>query len=594
MTALKKRLGLTLRHRLVLTITLANALLLSIMVWQAFSIYHKSLSREVSAKHTALINGYVNTCAKFILEEDWGGLSETTTALKNHPGVISATVTDSNGKVIFSSDAKMVGKTLEEIKIKKAASEENQDVITPISVNEHNVGTLWVRFSIKDIVDGKKRAKNIAFGISILLISLNAAVVFILGKTFAKPIEKLASISRRISRGDYSTHIRVTTEDEVGDLQKALIHMIQSLKMKEEDIRKEAERTSIVCELGKTINSKLNIDDVYYTFAQGVKKLVPYDRISISSCDEKTGTIHMVAVLQNNGSASAEKIIRPKERSAIGWAIDKKKPFIRKDTALEKQFYEDKIEGIRSYIIVPLISKGKAIGTFNLGSHIPNSYDATVLEILLPLSQQVTIAMENSMLFSELQNLFINTITTLTEAIDAKSGWTRGHSDRVMALSIAIGAKMGLNKSALDRLKLAALLHDIGKIGTDRELLYKSGALMGSEYDEFKKHPSKGEEILRHIKQLQDIMPDIRHHHERYDGKGYPDGLSRDAIPIGARILAAADAFDAMTTDRPYRSAKSLAEAKDELIKCSGTQFEPDVVKALIEVLESDISKGIG
>jgi len=182
--------------------------------------------------------------------------------------------------------------------------------------------------------------------------------------------------------------------------------------------------------------------------------------------------------------------------------------------------------------------------------------------------------------YRELKGLYESLIISFVNAIDAKSPWTKGHADRVTHYAMAIAKELGLKEKDMDTLRTAALLHDIGKIGTYEVILDKPERLTIEELDLVKMHPVKGEEILRPISQLKEILSVIRSHHERIDGEGYPDGLKGDEIPFLARIIAVADAFDSMMSDRPYKSKLMEEDAIAELKRCSGTQFDPEIVEA--------------
>ena len=188
--------------------------------------------------------------------------------------------------------------------------------------------------------------------------------------------------------------------------------------------------------------------------------------------------------------------------------------------------------------------------------------------------------------YAELEDLFMNLLKAMVGALDAKSPWTRGHSERVARLTGTVARAMGLEEDIIRDLHLGGLLHDIGKIGTYDHLLEKPGPLTPEEYEIMKKHPAQGAEIIQNIKQLRNIVPYIRHHHERYDGRGYPDGLKGEEIPLPARILHAADSFDAMTASRPYREAPGVAFAMKELERYAGVQFDPDVAHAFMALYE--------
>lgn len=242
--------------------------------------------------------------------------------------------------------------------------------------------------------------------------------------------------------------------------------------------------------------------------------------------------------------------------------------------------------GIKSSLMVPLATKGETIGLLDIGSTFHGRLAPGNLSTAENIGSQITVALENARLYEELQQLLINTITSLASAIDAKSPWTKGHSERVTQYALQIGEEMGLKGEELERLKLSGLLHDVGKIGTYDILLDKPTKLTDEEFELVKKHPLKGAEILAPIKQLADVIPGVRYHHERYDGKGYPDGLKGEEIPLQARILCVADSFDSMTADRPYRPSPGKEYAISEFKRCLGTQFDPNIVEAFLKVLE--------
>lgn len=179
----------------------------------------------------------------------------------------------------------------------------------------------------------------------------------------------------------------------------------------------------------------------------------------------------------------------------------------------------------------------------------------------------------------------IDAIEALAAMIDGRDMYTRGHSHAVMEMSIAIGSKMGLAEEEIDNLRSASLLHDLGKIGTPEEVLEKSTPLNENERRLIEDHAGLGAQILKRVQQMSSILPGVKHHHERYDGKGYPCGLSGKNIPLIARIIAVADSYDAMTSKRSYKPALTHEEAVREMRRCSGTQFDPDVVEAFIEII---------
>ena len=189
-------------------------------------------------------------------------------------------------------------------------------------------------------------------------------------------------------------------------------------------------------------------------------------------------------------------------------------------------------------------------------------------------------SIENARLYDRLKDTFLTTVYTLAETIEKRDPYTGGHTKRVMHYSIAMGEVMGLTGKEIEKLGLSAMLHDVGKIGIRDNVLLKEDKLGDEEFRLIKMHTTYGKEVLKHVKYFKDIIPGVLNHHERYDGKGYPEGLKGEEIDIIARIIAVADAYDAMTTDRPYRKALSYKDATEEIKKCSGTQFDPEIGRA--------------
>jgi HD-GYP domain-containing protein (c-di-GMP phosphodiesterase class II) len=203
-----------------------------------------------------------------------------------------------------------------------------------------------------------------------------------------------------------------------------------------------------------------------------------------------------------------------------------------------------------------------------------------VLAFMLPLF----LARHSFQRYIDMQDVYLSTVTALATSIDAKDPYTKGHSDRVNQYTLKMARQLKLPEDQLDMLQYMSLLHDIGKIGIKDSVLNKPGKLTEEEFDEIKKHPEVGYRIISEIKYLSKSAEVVRHHHERYNGMGYPSGLIGEKIPLGSRIISVADAYDAMTTERPYKKAMTHEEALLELNRCSGTQFDPRVVKAFIEV----------
>ncbi|MBU1672211.1 MAG: GAF domain-containing protein [Actinobacteria bacterium] len=256
---------------------------------------------------------------------------------------------------------------------------------------------------------------------------------------------------------------------------------------------------------------------------------------------------------------------------------------------------DDRIEDTmtRAVVMVPVHSREHLLGMMVL--FYPRERDeleSEDLNLVAAIAGQAAVALENASLYEDLEMSYFSTVKALARAIEVKDPYTYGHSERVTDYAISIARRLGLSEWDKRNVKYAAALHDIGKIGIARKILNKPGALSDEEFVHVKTHPQLGDSIIEPVTFLQAPREIILHHHERFDGKGYPDGVSGEDIPLGARILAVADSFEAMMSDRPYRVALPMLEAIRELEVNAGTQFDPEVVKAFVEaLLEGDIEK---
>lgn len=191
----------------------------------------------------------------------------------------------------------------------------------------------------------------------------------------------------------------------------------------------------------------------------------------------------------------------------------------------------------------------------------------------------------------QLEQAYLDMVQTLRYTVEAKDSYTRGHSDRVSEYSVLIGEKLGLPAEQIKTLRIGGLFHDIGKIGIPDSILLKPAKLTDEEYSQIKNHPSIGAHILGSAAIFQDIIPIVKHHHERYDGNGYPSKLKGEEIPYLARIAAVADTFDAMTSRRSYRGPIDVEHVKEEIKRCEGTQFDPQIAEVFLEILNNNFAK---
>jgi putative nucleotidyltransferase with HDIG domain len=259
------------------------------------------------------------------------------------------------------------------------------------------------------------------------------------------------------------------------------------------------------------------------------------------------------------------------------------------DMDYEKEF--------RSSIVVPLkVKDNKVIGVLSISKYSQYPFSESDMLTLYNLATIAAATIEKAKLYSEVQNYaqkleetYLSTIESLAKAFEAKDRYNKGHMERVLEYGLAIASELDPNLLNDDVLKLSLLFHDIGKIEVPDYILNKPAKLTPEEYEIIKRHPVAGEEILKPVKFLQEVAKVIRQHQERWDGKGYPDGLKGEEIHLYARIVAVADAFDAMTSDRSYRKAMKVEDAVEEILRNSGTQFDPKIVEAFHRAYENGL-----
>jgi HD-GYP domain-containing protein (c-di-GMP phosphodiesterase class II) len=232
--------------------------------------------------------------------------------------------------------------------------------------------------------------------------------------------------------------------------------------------------------------------------------------------------------------------------------------------------------------VVPLARQEGVVGALSVGFCEPHEFGPEELPLLTTIGGQIAVALQNAEAYEKLDRMYLETVTALAAAMEAKDQYTASHADSLAAMAIALGSRLGLSDGELRMLQYAAVLHDIGKIGIPGNILNKPEALTREEFDTMAQHTIIGERIISRIDYLVPIARIIRSAHERWDGTGYPDGHRGDEIPLASRILLVCDAFDAMTTDRPYRKALPVDVALGELSRHAATQFDPRVVDVFL------------
>lgn len=355
--------------------------------------------------------------------------------------------------------------------------------------------------------------------------------------------------------------------------------------------KQKIHRLEHLAEMTGYANSTLRLDEILERILEISTDLLDAEAASVLLLNAQ-GTELYFAAATGAKKEEIKNIKVPIGSGIAGWVAREGRPALvtdaQNDPRLFKKADKETAFKTKSIVAVPINTKARLIGVLqvlNKKKDLPfNEEDAGILQAV---SNQAATAIENARLYEDLHELFLNTVTALVAAVETKDLYTKGHSDRVAGYSVDIACGLGMADSEIEQLKLAALFHDIGKIGVNESILRKPGRLTDEEFEEIKKHPVNAANIMEKIPQLNGLIPAVKYHHERYDGSGYPDGLKAAEIPYFSRIISIADTFDAMSSSRPYRQAIPVDVCASEILRCSGTQFDPGIVFKAVEVLRN-------
>jgi HD-GYP domain-containing protein (c-di-GMP phosphodiesterase class II) len=365
-------------------------------------------------------------------------------------------------------------------------------------------------------------------------------------------------------------------------------------------------------EVSQLLNSSLDVAIVREKALEATCKLLRCETASLLLVDHVKAELFWETALGETGKQLTQGVRLPiDDRSIAGYVAMTGESQIINDVQSDSRHNKKATIRAGSFVTrtmvcVPLMAKEKIIGVLQALNKLPAAprrpsrhdwpdFYEDDRQILQTLSHQVAIAIENSKLYGELKKSFYDTVEALAEAIEKKDHYTGGHTKRVVYYSLCIAKYMNLTAEQLERVKLGALLHDVGKIGVEDHILKKSSALDEPEWKVMQKHPDLGFDIMNRVEGLKDVIGGMRYHHERWDGKGYPLGLKGEEIPLLARIIAVADTYDAMISTRPYRKGLDPKVAFDEIVKYRDAQFDPVVVDAFVQAFQNEkMGRGSG
>ncbi len=380
---------------------------------------------------------------------------------------------------------------------------------------------------------------------------------------------------------------RIAELDEAND---SINRLALQLEERNQSLEKAVKNISALNRVGVALSSELDIDRLVQLLINISVKGLRVEYGSILLYDEQRAQLVVHASSGLPVDLDTTISVAPGE-SVSGTVASSGQPLLIRKVDGTQGIKEHSRYGFtrRSVLCVPIKMKDRVLGTIELTNRRgAESFSLDDLEMLQSIANQAAVALENAKLYHDVQRSYLETVLALVQAVEEKDRYTRGHSERVTTFSVKIAGAMGLPQRQVRMVQYAGVLHDIGKIGIDLAIINKSGRLTPEEFTVVRNHPLIGERIIRPIGFLADALPAIAQHHERFDGCGYPLGISGDQMAIEARILAVADAYDAMITERPYRKPLAKCDAIAELQRCSGSQFDPTVVEHFVEILHND------
>jgi HD-GYP domain-containing protein (c-di-GMP phosphodiesterase class II) len=361
---------------------------------------------------------------------------------------------------------------------------------------------------------------------------------------------------------------------------------------------RRGERLEALVSIIREISTTLDRDQILTMIMEKARVLLKAEASSLFLLDEETGDL-ILHIARDANETHLPEVRIPKGEGIIGYVVETGETALVNDADADKRHYGavDLVSGKDTHDIlaVPLIApkvllgqergitEAKIIGGLEAMNKVDGVFTEADARILRTMADQAASVFHIANLYADANELFLDTIQSLVTAIDAKDPYTEGHSQRVSEFSIAIARQLEISQEDIHHIRIGSLLHDVGKIGIPDEILGKPARLTDDEFEEMKKHPSIGANIMGQVRMLKTEIPALEQHHERMDGKGYPHGLQDEEITLFGRIVAVADVFDALTSDRPYRDAMSSEEAMEILHKTAGTHLDRTCVDGLTQ-----------
>ncbi len=417
-------------------------------------------------------------------------------------------------------------------------------------------------------------------------IVISAFIGYFVVRHMVKAVMTVTEKARAIASGQAVGTIEADEQNEIGELARAFNRITHDLEHKIEELESSRQLVKkLLSRIGTAIISYEGIDNILNLIVENTAVALEAQMGSLMLVDGEKQELTVKTMWSNNGQVTNAGLRIKLGEGVPGWVAREGRPMRGSVKASAIGFTKTSNEE-ETVLCVPLKLRDQPIGVITvLRANRSHAFTDDDESLLSSIGSQMAVAIENYRLNLDVERTYVETILALALAVEAKDPYSAGHSKRVGHYATKIGQALELDEEVLRTLNDAGVLHDIGKIGIKDDILLKTTALTPDEAKIMQQHPVIGEAIVKPVRSLQKVVGLVRHHHEKYNGTGYPSGLKGEAIPLGARILTVADAYDSMVTDRPYRKRLPLEDAKAELQRCAGTEFDPFVVQAFLRVL---------
>jgi len=479
------------------------------------------------------------------------------------------------------------------------------------------LGWLTVSVSVKRIMgDIESMRKNMVIGGVLLAIMLSVSLSVFLTRSVNRPIERLAD-TMKSAETDLSVRFDLEHDRELSPLAKGFNALVSNLQSAREELKgdyhtelgwyqqelidtneeleesnrkldEKLRKLATLMDVGRIINTCRKPDDLMVLVLESAMSQLDGDRGSIMHFEKGIGGL----IVSRGMGLSPEYRRRNRFRlgeGIAGWVAENKEALIANDVSADERYLPGESgSGAARLMSVPLLSSnGDLLSVLNIErTNEHPEFSISDLEYMLAITGNASVAIENAELLQNIQKSYYDTISALALTVEAKDPYTLGHSKRVTQYSIAMAEELGMTEEETRVLQYGATLHDIGKIAIPESILNKRGKLTDEEFREIMTHAERGEAIIASVDFLEPTRKIIRNHQEFYDGKGYPDGLKGDEIPLNVAIVAVADFYDALTSDRPYRSAFSHERTIEMMKEQSGKKLNPEVVEAFLRIFD--------